>query len=158
MTNPIILAGFDDTVLVEFSQFALQEFPIRRMALEGGLPSAECRAVGGPGGIVFLSHASDHYPQVRVELWSDRPEPIGEHGGVGEELAIDLIGAVRFASVTMTFSEQILPLPRDGAYGAFVSVRDDPEVERLEEGSFATTSERWLVQLWPVEPNAAQEH
>ena len=103
---------------------------------------------------MFLRRASDHYPRVRVELWNDRPDLTEECGDASEELTIDLIGAVRLASVTMAFSEKTLPLPRSGTYGAFVRVRDDPEIDRLEEGSFACTSERWSVLLWPVEPTS----
>ena len=50
MTAPFILAVLDDTILVEYSQFTLQDFPLIRIALENGQPTDECRAVGDPGG------------------------------------------------------------------------------------------------------------
>ena len=149
MTAAALLAGLDDTTLVEFSMFVLQEIPMSRVALEVGVPPDGTRAVGGPGGIVFLSRLSDHYPRVRIELWSGKPEPATGRWDASEELTADLSGAVRLQSVTMAVSDHRLSLPRSGPYGVAVHVRDDPRGADIEEGSFARTAERWLVRLWP---------
>jgi hypothetical protein len=146
--NSTLLAELDDTILVEFSQFVLQETPMVRIAQEVGLPPEGRRTAGGPGGIVFLSQSSDHHPPVRIELWSDRPVPSAEDWDATEELAINLMGEVRLKSLTMEMSERALSLPQAGDYGAIVHVRDDAQVADLEEGSFADTNEQWLVQLW----------
>lgn len=74
-----LLAELDDTILVEFSHFVLQEVPMLRIA-DVGQATEGRRSVGGPGGIVFRSRASDHYPLVRIELWNARrsrqPAPV----------------------------------------------------------------------------------
>lgn len=95
-----------------------------------------------------MSQASDHYPQVRIELWSERPEPSTSRWDTTVELTASLTEGVRLRSLTMEISDHILSLPQAGDYGAVVHVRDDPQVDELEEGSFADTEERWLVRLW----------
>jgi hypothetical protein len=157
MVMPTLLAELDDTVLVEFSQFVLQEIPMLRIAQELAVPPEGTLAVGGPGGIVFLSQASDHYPQVRIELWSGRPEPIIEDWDASGELTTNLASAVKLKSLTMEMSDQALQLPQAGDYGTVVHVRRDPRVAELEEGSFARTAERWLVQLWHLDEEFTQD-
>jgi len=154
VTPPELLAGPDDTILVEFSQFVLQEAPAQRTAQAIGVPSEGRRSLGGPGGIVFLSQASDHYPSVRIEVWSSRPEAGAARWDATEELTTNLTDDVRLRSRTMEISDKILPLPRPGDYAAIVHVNDDPQTDQLEEGSFAHTAERWLVQLWPIASSA----
>lgn len=148
MTGPRLAAEIDDTILVEFSHFALQEIPMARIAQGLGIPGEGRRSAGGPGGIIFASQASDHYPSVRIELWSAEPAPSTDRWDATEELRTNLAGSVRLKSLAHEMSDKTLPLPQSGDYGARVHVRDDPNIDELDTGSFADTNEHWLVQLW----------
>ncbi|MBB4910569.1 hypothetical protein [Actinophytocola algeriensis] len=153
MARPELLAELDDTILVEFSHFTLQEVPMLRVA-DSGQSTEGRRSAPGPGGVVFRSRASDHYPSVRIELWTARPEPAGGTWDTTEEATTNLAGEVRLKSIAASMSDNAISLPQSGEYGVIVYVRDDPRVDELEEGSFAETAERWLVQLWPRESSS----
>lgn len=148
VTSPKLLADLDDTIIVEFSHFVIQETPILRSAQEIGLPASGARTVGGPGGVMLRSRASDHYPSVHIELWNSRPEQNTDQWDATEELMVNLAGGVCLKSIAADMSDKILPLTQAGDYGAIVHVRDDPNIGELEEGSFEETNEHWLVQLW----------
>jgi hypothetical protein len=151
MTPPTLLAELDDTIIVEFSHFVLQEVPMLRIPEFAEFPEGG-RAVGRPGGVVFRSRGTDHYPSVRIEVWSARPDAANGTWDVIEESTTDLRGEVRLKSIAAAMSGNSVPLPRPGGYGVIVHVRDDPRMGELEEASFAETEERWLVRLWPLAP------
>lgn len=119
-----------------------------RIAQGLGIPAEGRRSAGGPGGIIFASQASDHYPSVRIELWSAEPEPSAGQWDATEVLTTNLAVSVRLKSLAHEMSDKTLPLPQSGDYAARVHVRDDPNIDELDAGSFANTNERWLVQLW----------
>ena len=148
---PQLLAAVDDTVVVEFSQFVLQETPMSRLALELWPESGDFGiAVGGPGGLLCKSSATDHYPDVRIELWSAAPPESDAEWEERADVTIQVTGDVRLQSVTAALSERVLRLPQPGEYKARVHVRGGRQARRLGEASFAEHVERWLIQLWPL--------
>jgi hypothetical protein len=63
----------------------------------------------------------------------------------------DVVAAeVRLQSVTAVVSRQPLHLPAVGEYRARVHAGGRAAAERLDEGTFGSGVERWLIQLWPV--------
>ncbi|MCS7479323.1 hypothetical protein ACFFQW_04050 [Umezawaea endophytica] len=56
--------------------------------------------------------------------------------------------AVRLQSVTATHSAHALPIARPGAHHARVHAGNRDEAAELDEGTFESGVERWLVQLW----------
>lgn len=78
------------------------------------------------------------------------PEPAAGTGQVTEESTANLAGEVRLKSIAASMSDNAVLLPKAGEYGVVVHVRDDPRIDELEEGSFAQTAERRLVQLWSM--------
>ncbi|WIV61372.1 hypothetical protein [Amycolatopsis nalaikhensis] len=146
-----LIAAIDDTVEVEYGQFVLQEVSMSRNALGLPVPTGSWTAVGGAGGLLLHSSATDHYPTVRVELWDGTP-PGDERSGWAEvlELTCDLATEVRLQSVTATFGEHTLQIPRPGVHHVRAAVGNQSDTAELGEGSFETGVERWLIQLWPV--------
>jgi hypothetical protein len=107
-------------------------------------------AVGGPGGLLLHSAATDHYPQVRLEFW-DGP-PSAEPGSWGHvlELNCEVQSPVRLQPVTADHSDHTLPIPHPGDYHARVHVGHQNEAAELDEGTLGSGVEHWLIQLWPA--------
>ena len=107
---------------------------------------ARCRRSRRPAP---AQRGTDHYPTVRIEVWDDTPPSPG-NWDQSLDLTCDLATEVRLQSVTAAFGEHTLTVPRPGAHHARVHVADQRETAELEEGSFETGIERWLIQLWPA--------
>lgn len=149
---PRLITAIDDTVDVEYGQFVLQEVPMTRNALTLAAPAGRWTAVGGPGGLLLHSAATDHSPAIRLELWDNTP-PSDEGSTAWDQvldLACDLATEARLQSVTATPGDHVLPITRPGAHHARVHVGNQRDTAQLGEGSFATGVERWLIQLWPA--------
>lgn len=149
---PRLITAIDDTVDVEYGQFVLQELPMTRNALTLSVPTGSWTAVGGPGGLLLHSAATDHSPAIRVELWDGTPtsEPGSANWAQILELTCDLATEARLQSVTASPGDHVLPVNRPGAHHVRVHVGDQRDAAQLGEGSFATGIERWLIQLWPA--------
>lgn len=145
---PNLVAALDDTVVVEYGQFIVQEVNMLRSPLALPDPIGEWVAVGGPGGLLLHSAATDHYPTVRLELWDDTPPITSDGWDHVLELTCDLGSAVRLQSVTATFSVHTLPIVRPGAHHARVHAGNQGEAAELDEGTLESGIERWLIQLW----------
>ncbi|WIV52928.1 hypothetical protein [Amycolatopsis nalaikhensis] len=146
-----LIAAIDDTVEVEYGQFVLQEVSMNRNSLALPVPTGSWTAVGGAGGLLLHSAATDHYPTVRVELWDYSP-PNDQHSGWDQvlDLTCDLTSEIRLQSVTATFGEHTLQLLAPGVHHARVAVGNQRDTVELGEGSFEAGVERWLIQLWPA--------
>jgi hypothetical protein len=147
---PSVLHTLDDTVEVEYGQFVVQEVSMLRNPLTLPVPSGEWLAAGGPGGLLLHSAATDHYPTVRLELWDGAAPAVPDTWDRIVDVTCDLRSAVRLQSVTATFSAHTLDIPRHGAHHARVHVGNRAEAAELDEGTFVTGVERWLIQLWPA--------
>ncbi|GLY34184.1 hypothetical protein Amsp01_002080 [Amycolatopsis sp. NBRC 101858] len=149
---PRLITAVEDTVDVEYGQFVLQELPLVRNALSLSPPAGPWIGVGGPGGLLLHSAATDHAPAVRLETWDSAPpgEPDSAAWDHVLELACDLTTEVRLQSVTAAPGDHTLSLPRPGPHRARVHVGNQRGTAQLGEGSFATGIERWLIQLWPA--------
>jgi hypothetical protein len=147
---PIVLHALNDTIVVEYGQFVVQEVSMSRLALALPFPAGEWVAVGGPGGLLLHSAANDHYPAVRLELWDSTPPAAAGGWDHVLDLTCDLGTDVRLQSVTATYSAHTLAIPRPGAHRARVHAGNQEEAAELDEGTFETAVERWLIQLWPA--------
>lgn len=147
-----LITAVDDTVEVEYGQFVLQEVPMARSPLALPVPTGPWTAVGGPGGLLLQSAATDHYPAIRIELWDDTPPADDRHSGWDQvlELTCDISAQTRLQSVTATPGEHTLTIEQSGAHHARVHVGNRRDTAELGEGSFETGVERWLIQLWPA--------
>jgi len=145
-----LLGDLDDTVEVEYGQFVVQEISMLRSPLALPVPTGEWVAVGGPGGLLLHSAATDHYPAVRLELWDDAPPNSPDGWDQVAELTCDLQSAVRLQSVTATHSTHAMPIARPGAHHARVHAGNQDEAAKLDEGTFESGIERWLIQMWLV--------
>ncbi len=103
--------------------------------------------VGGPGGLLLHSAATDHSPAVRLELWDDVPPITADGWDHVLELTCDLDSAVRLQSVTAAHSAHSLPIVRPGAHHARVHGGSQDKAAELDEGSFESGVERRLIQL-----------
>jgi hypothetical protein len=145
---PNLVGALDDTVKVEYGQFVVQEVSMLRSPLVLPVPAGEWVAVGGPGGLLLHSAATDHYPVVRLELWDDAPPTTPDGWDQVVELTCDLQSAVRLQSVTATYSAHTLPIGRPGTHHARVHAGNQGEAAELDEGTLESGIERWLIQLW----------
>jgi hypothetical protein len=145
---PSLLHALDDTIEVEYGQFLVQEVCMHRSPLVLPAPTGEWVAIGNPGGLVLHSAASDHYPAVRLELWDGAPPAAAGDWDQVVELMCDLESGVRLQSVTAAYSAHTLEVSQQGAHRARVHVGNQDEAAELDEGTFETGVERWLIQLW----------
>lgn len=146
MTN--LLAALEDTIVVEYGQFVVQEVSMLRSPLVLPDATGDWIAVGGPGGLLLHSAATDHYPVVRLELWDDRPPTVSGYWDRVLELTCEVQSAVRLQSVTATHSDHALPIMQPGAHHARVHVGNRDEAAELDEGTLESGIERWLIQFW----------
>jgi len=145
---PNLVAALEDTIMVEYGQFVVQEISMLRSPLALPDPAGDWVAVGGPGGLLLHSAATDHYPLVRLELWNDAPPAASGRWDHVLELTCDVQSAVRLQSVTADHSERTLPIEQTGAHHARVHVGNRDEAAELDEGTLESSVERWLIQLW----------
>ncbi|MEV8442159.1 hypothetical protein AB0425_32690 [Actinosynnema sp. NPDC051121] len=145
---PNLMTALDDTVVVEYGQFVVQEAGMLRSPLTLLVPPGEWVAVGGAGGLLLHSAATDHCPAVRLELWDDAPPSAPDDWDHVVELTCDLQSAVRLQSVTATCSAHTLPITRSGAHHARVHAGNQDEAAELDEGTLESGIERWLIQIW----------
>lgn len=145
---PNLLHALDDTIDVEYSQFLVQEVCMFRSPLALPGPTGEWVAIGKPGGLLLHSAANDHYPTVRLELWDGAPPAAARNWDQVVDLTCDLESGVRLQSITATYSPHTLEISRQGAHHARVHVGNQDEAAELDEGTFETGVERWLIQLW----------
>jgi hypothetical protein len=148
---PRLLHAIDDTVDVEYSRFVLQESTMTRHALALPTPSGEWIAVGGPGGLLLHSAATDHHPAVRLELWDGTPPAAPGTWDHILELTCDLDTEVRLQSVTATSSTHVLAIAEPGPHHARTHVGNQDRAGQLDQGTFAAGIERWLIQLWAAQ-------
>lgn len=148
-------SAIDDTVIVEYGQFCLQD--MARLYPAAGAPvpaNDDWLLAGGRGGVLFHSAESDHYPAVRVELWATRPPARDEPFDAVGDATFSTDGTeLQLWSITAAMGTRVLRLPAAGSYHvrAHVSGQADIEAaEAAEPASFAEGLERWLIQIWPV--------
>jgi hypothetical protein len=148
---PRLIAAVDDTVEVEYGQFVLQEIPMTRNALMLPVPAGPWIAIGGDGGLLLHSAATDHYPTIRLEAWDSTPAGHGEHERWDHvlNLTCDLEAEARLQSVTATPGNHTLRIPQPGFHQARVHVGNQGDSAELGEGSFEAGVEHWLIQIWP---------
>ncbi|MFI5589092.1 hypothetical protein ACIA5G_28825 [Amycolatopsis sp. NPDC051758] len=147
---PQLLEAIDDSIVVEYGQFLVQESGMLRPAGVLPVPRGPWVAVGGPGGLLLHSAATDHHPAVRLELWDEEPPADGGAWDSVLDLACELDSGVRLLSIMAAMTPMVLPLPRPGSYHARVHSGDREEAGRLDEATFARAVERWLIQFWPA--------
>lgn len=149
--SPKCLEAFDDAVLVEHHQFAVRG-DLSSLPLE--LPAPGEFLWAGSGGALLLSGGTDHYANVRLELWSavppletsqawDDPEE-GVLVADGSDLVIE--------GATGAISDSTLPLPTSGSYGirAYCRGRKEAQEATLDDDEFPAGLESWRIQLWPL--------
>lgn len=87
---------------------------------------------------------------MRLELWDGAPSAASGSWDQVLELTCDLQSAVRLQSVTAAHSAHTLAVPRQGAYHARVHAGNQDEAADLDEATFETGVEHWLILLWPA--------
>jgi hypothetical protein len=145
---PELLEAIDDSIVVEYGQFVVQESSMMRQAGALPVPGAPWVAVGGPGGLLLHSAATDHHPAVRLELWDEEPPAEAGRWDVVLDLTCELETGVRLMSITATMTPAVLPLRQPGTYRARVCSGNRDETSHLDEATFVGGVERWLIQFW----------
>lgn len=145
----------DDTVVVEYGQFCLQD--MARMHGATGVPvpaGGDWLLAGGRGGVLFHSAESDHYPAVRVELWASQPALRDEPFDATGDATFSTDGTeLRLWSITAEMGAHTIGLPAAGTYHVRAHVSGQADIraaEAADPASFAEGLERWLVQIWPA--------
>ena len=142
----------DTTVLIEYSQFVLQEVHGPDIAEVGAGEDPGIRlAIGADGGVKFLSAQNDHYPSVRLELWSGPapPEP-GDWDLTEEEtFTVGVTGRLMLMTMMGEESSDELVLPGLGRYVIRAQAAGRAAARAGGEGAFFEGVERWLLQVWP---------
>jgi hypothetical protein len=147
---PSLLHSLDDTIGVEFGQFVVQEISMSRSPLSLPAPAGEWLAVGGPGGLLLHSAGNDHYPTVCLELWDGAPPTAPGDWDQIVDLTCDLQSEVRLQTVMSVFSEHTLAITRQGLHCVRVHAGNRAEAAELEEATYVSGVERWLIQFWPA--------
>lgn len=146
-----LVKAVEDTIVVEYSRFLVQEISMGRSPMAPSAPRGEWIAVGAPGGLLLHSAATDHYPVVRLELWDGAPPPSSDDWDHVVEVTCDVDSAVRLQSVTAAQSDHSLPITQPGAHHARIHAGNQAETARLDEGTLESGIERWLIQMWAIE-------
>jgi hypothetical protein len=145
------LFATEGEVLVASSLFLLQEDggTLDLTEIEG---PGDGVATGGVGGAILWSACNDHYPQVRVELWSGPPPRSEQEWEATQDEAISVWDTGRLA-VTTIFGTQSdasgVRLPRLGSYQVRVHARGREEARGHGRAEFFHGIEQWLLQVWP---------
>jgi hypothetical protein len=148
-----LLLTVDTTVLIEYSQFVLQEVYGPDIAEVGAGEDPDVRlAVGADGGVKFISAQSDHYPSVRLELWSGpAPQDAGDWDRTEEEtFTATATGRVMLMTLMGEESSDEIALPGLGRYVIRVRAAGRAAARALGEAEFFEGVERWLLQIWPA--------
>ena len=135
-----------------YGLFYLQELQAADVAaLEAsGDTSSGPVVAAGRGGLRLRSAGNDHYPAIRLELWSGLPprdagtwDVTGNTGFTASEtgtlVAMSPFGEESFASIA---------LPALGTYRVRVHVRGQDQARDMGEATFSHGVERWLLQVW----------
>jgi hypothetical protein len=155
--EPRLLSATEGEVLVAYTLFLLQE-DSGSLALDeierpdGGV------ATGGEGGVVLWSAANDHYPRVRIELWSGEPPPSQDAWEVGHDTAftVSVTGRLELTPIFGAPPDaRSIKLPRLGTYKMRAYVRGTEEARQRAEAEFFHGIEQWLLQIWPRDPAPA---
>lgn len=147
-----VLRTVDATVLIEYSQFRLQEIDGPDIAELGASENPDIRlAIGGDGGVKFLSAQNDHYPSVRLQLWSGpAPWQAGTWDLTDEEtFTAAATGRLMLMTLMGEESSDEIALPVLGRYVIRAQATGRAEARARGEGAFFHGIERWLLQVWP---------
>jgi hypothetical protein len=146
-----LVRATEGEVLVAYTLFLLQED-------EDGLALDEIErpdddvVSGGEGGLVLWSAGNDHYPHVRIELWSGEPPPSQEAWEAGQDttFAVSVTGRLELTPIFGAAPDaRSVKLPRLGSYQARVHVRGRQEARQRGEAQFFHGIEDWLLRIWP---------
>jgi len=142
----------DAVVLIEHGQFVLQEVDGSDIAAVGAGENPDVRlAIGADGGVKFLSAQNDHYPAIRLELWSGpAPRSAGNWDITEEEtFTVSATGRVMLMTLMGEESSEEIALPGLGRYVIRAQAAGRAEARARGEGAFFEGVERWLLQVWP---------
>lgn len=150
------LAVLHDEILVEYSQFGLQDEETSESfaSLEGAGEGVQV----GYGCALFLSDRNDHYPAVRFESWSHEPPappaPWDVEEGMDDVIELPS-GTVRLWELVGGPSSHAFPVGPAGRYRLRIHVRSynkavlDDQVE--PDALFLHGIEQWLLRFWPTD-------
>jgi hypothetical protein len=138
-------------VMVAYGVFYLQESEGPDVAtLEGGDDTPGLVIAAGDGGLQLRSAGNDHYPAVRLELWSGAPpRDAGPWEAASDDgLTVRETGRVVVMSPFGEESDAALTLPVPGRYHVRVHAQGQQQARDLGEATFAHGIEQWLLQVW----------
>jgi hypothetical protein len=137
---------------VAYGLFYLQESEGPDVAaLEGGDDDPPGPvAAAGDGGLQLRSAGNDHYPDVRLELWSGAPPRDAGTWEVTTEagFTVSETGRVAVMSPFGEESDATVTLPALGPYRVRVHVQGQDQARDLGEATFSHGTERWLLRIW----------
>jgi len=149
-----LLFDTEGEVMVMYRLFQLQE-DAEALAVEIERDDDDI-ATGGEGGVLFWSAVNDHYPRVRIELWSGEPPPQQEDGDVTRDettFTVSETGRLDLMALDRAPSDASrITLPRLGAYRLRAYVRGRAQARERGAAEFFHDVERWLLQIWPRDP------
>lgn len=152
---PRIRVALDDEIPVKCGTFALQvERPTNLDESPFEIDLSNDIVAACPGGVAFSSAATEHYPSVRIELWTAAPPDGQAHDedwdAVGEAWLDSPEQAVlRLRSDFGDWTPGLLELFEPGPYRIRAHVTGRAAaVSRLRETRHFRGVERWLVRIW----------
>jgi hypothetical protein len=152
VTSSRLLSHSAGEVLVAYGVFYLQELLGSDVAaLEGSDDSNAGPVVAaGNGGLQLQSAGNDHYPAVRLELWSAAPPRDAGAWEVtsDDEFTVSETGRVVATSPFGEESDATITLPALGAYQVRVHVQGQERARDIGEATFSHAIEQWLLQIW----------
>lgn len=137
-------------VLVAYSLFLLAEDE-DGLALDEIERPGDDVVTGAEGGLVLWSAANDHYPRVRIEVWSGEPPGSQEAWETGQDttFAVSVSGRLELTPIFGAAPDaRGVTLPGLGSYQARVYVRGRQEARHRGEAQFFHGIEQWLLQIW----------
>jgi hypothetical protein len=167
--GPVLRDGpLDDEIFVEYQQFLVLDVGSPDHPGDLPTPTDQQPVSAGPGGVLLLSAATDHYTAVRLEAWSAAPPaPPGPFDTV-TVISLDLTsGRVHAVPMTAIQSPRTLLAGPPGPYQlraccqGRARARDAVEDYRAriptdwtraaaDPEPFPRGVEHWLLQLWPA--------
>jgi hypothetical protein len=144
-------AAVDTQIIVEYRQFTLQ-VDHADAPLASQMSPGDQIMNAGAGGAIFRSGGTDHYPTIRMELWSTTPPATEPHHWDAIEtgqITTPAPAPVYLRSILAVISPDYIRLPAAGRYHLRAHVRGREAANTLGEASFAHGIEHWHLQLWP---------
>jgi hypothetical protein len=154
MESPrLVQEAQSEELLIEYRQFQVQERHGKSVTgVTLSTDNEDDIATGADGGVKLWSAGNDHYPSVRLQLWSSTPPQSREKWDRTQEetFTVSSTGHLTLKTLSGEESDASITLQAPGSYRVRVHVRGCEEAWERGEAQWFRGVEQWLLQIWPA--------